>query len=720
MSRPLTDEEKRRIAANKAEALRRAAERKKREALAAAAAAAAGTSGALPGQRFANAPPSLPRPGCSGVPNISSKLSNAPQQALRQNVSNVNFNHVSAKPGSIIDHLSRPGTSLHPQNAVINVPVREFKPPTPAKLPRSCVHVTLSVLTKDRVKVRFTPYHVVVLDAIKSIPSRSYDANDRSWSIALSDVKTCQKVFNSLTEVDVSVEPIPDNVLKLLSDVSFTKHVVPSDISLIMDPALVQQLFPFQKLGVAFGIERGGRILLADEMGLGKSVQALTLARYYKAEWPLLIICPSSVKTAWKVQINKFLPVIQKIFMVDKGSDPLPTARTSNTVAIMSYDQMVLKRKDLEQASYSVIIFDESHLLKDGKAKRTQVAQSLAKRATRVILLSGTPALSRPAELFSQVRLVNDRLFPNFQQFAIRYCDGKQGRFCFEAKGCTNSDELAAILSKRVMIRRLKSQVLSDLPDKRREVVYLSGDKIDSRMDSLQKAKRAFEMNNPGQARGDGKQGNECLLEYFSLTGMVKAAAVCSHILDNYFYPDAPKKKVLIFAHHQIVLDTVQVEVQKRNLKSIRIDGQTSSKDRGKFCAAFQEDPDVEVAILSMTAAGVGITLTAASVVVFAELHWNPGTLLQAEDRAHRVGQKDSVFVQYLVARNTADDVIWPLIQRKLDVLGQVNLSSETFRSAEKTHMKCELPAAHPKDLTEFFVPEHVLECSVKRAKFEE
>ncbi|VDO96829.1 unnamed protein product [Heligmosomoides polygyrus] len=137
MSRPLTDEEKRRIAANKAEALRRAAERKKREALAAAAAAAAGTSGALPGQ--------------------------------------------------------------HPQNAAINVPVREFKPPTPAKLPRSCVHVTLSVLTKDRVKVRFTPYHVVVLDAIKSIPSRSYDANDRSWSIALSDVKTCQKVFNSLT-----------------------------------------------------------------------------------------------------------------------------------------------------------------------------------------------------------------------------------------------------------------------------------------------------------------------------------------------------------------------------------------------------------------------------------------------------------------------------------------------------------------------------------------
>ncbi|VDM57891.1 unnamed protein product [Angiostrongylus costaricensis] len=517
-------------------------------------------------------------------------------------------------------------------------------------------------------QVRFSPYHSAVLEAIKSIPSRQYDSCDRTWSIAFSDLKKCQNIFKELTAVNVTLESIPDNVLKLLGDESHSRHAVPSDLSLILDPALIQRLFPFQKAGVAllsswlypfilflfysFGIERGGRILLADEMGLGKSVQALTLARYYKAEWPLLIICPSSVKTAWKVQINKFMPMIHKIFLVEKGSDPLPEARTSNTV-----------------------VSDESHMLKDMKAKRTKVAHSLSKRASRVILLSGTPALSRPAELFSQIKLVNDSLFPKFHEFAVRYCDGKQGRFCFEAKGCTNSDELNAILSKRVMIRRLKSQVLTELPDKRREVVYLSGHKIDSRMDSLQKAKNDFEANKRAQP-GNAKDPKECLLEYFSLTGIVKADAVCSHILENYFYPDAPKKKVLIFAHHQIVMDSIQVEVQKRNLKSVRIDGQTLSKDRGNLCQQFQEDPDVMVAILSLTAAGVGITLTAASVVVFAELHWNPGTLLQAEDRAHRVGQKDSVFVQYLVARNTADDVIWPLVQRKLDVLGQVKFSN--------------------------------------------
>ncbi|KAK5964804.1 SWI:SNF matrix associated [Trichostrongylus colubriformis] len=670
MSRPLTEEEKRRIAANRAEALRRAEERKKREAAAAAAAAA----------RVTCAPQQTSRPATTG------ELPRRAQATTRP----------APDTTSLVHQMSRPSTSTNTSHAPAPS-VQEFKPPTPARLPKSNVHVSFHVLTGDRIKVRFSPYHVAVLEAIKSVPSRNYDANDRSWSISLSDVNACQEALKNLTVVDVTLESIPDNVFRLLTDDSHSKHPVPSDLSLIMDPNLIGKMFSFQKKGVAFGIERGGRILLADEMGLGKSVQALTLARYYKSEWPLLIICPSSVKTAWKIQINKFLPYIQNIFLVEKGSDPLPTARTSNTIAILSYDLMVLKKKALEEMTYCVIIFDESHLLKDNKSKRTQVAHSLAKRATRVILLSGTPALSRPAELFSQ------------------------GRFCFEAKGCTNSEELAAILTKRVMIRRLKKDVLADLPDKRREVVYLSGDKIDTRMDSLQKAKRAFEMSSGAHA-GDAKGGREDILEYYSITGMVKAAAVSWHILDNYFYPDAPKKKILIFAHHQIVLDTIQTEVQKRGLKSIRIDGQTSSKERGKLCQDFQEDPNVEVAILSMTAAGVGITLTAASVVIFAELHWNPGTLLQAEDRAHRVGQKDSVFVQYLVASNTADDVIWPLIQKKLDVLGQVNLSSDTFRSAEKTHLKCELHDAqpHPKEITDFFSTENVHQSNPKRAKIDE
>ncbi|CAD6198956.1 unnamed protein product [Caenorhabditis auriculariae] len=272
------------------------------------------------------------------------------------------------------------------------------------------------------------------------------------------------------------------------------------------------------------------------------------------------------------------------------------------------------------------------------------------------------------------------------------------------AKGCTNSDELSAVLFKRLMIRRLKADVLNDLPEKRREVVFLSGNNINDRMKSLQKAKQAYEESSkPGFSGGTGKAAHDCLLEYFSLTGIVKAAAVSSHILDNFFFPDAPPRKVLIFAHHSIVLDTLQVEVDKRGLKSIRIDGKTPAKDRGPLCDAFQNKDDIRVAILSVTAAGVGITLTAATVVIFAEIHFNPGTLVQAEDRAHRVGQKDSVYVQYLIAKNTSDDVMWPMVQKKLDVLSKVNLSSDTFRDAEKSHMHF-ADLTNQRRMSEFFV----------------
>merc|ERR1719219_1623912 len=115
----------------------------------------------------------------------------------------------------------------------------------------------------------------------------------------------------------------------------------------------------------------------------------------------------------------------------------------------------------------------------------------------------------------------------------------------------------------------------------------------------------------------------------------------------------------------------------------IRIDGGTGSSQRKYLCDAFQTDDNVKVALLSITAANAGITLTAAQLVVFAELFWNPGILTQAEDRAHRIGQTDSVVVQYLVAKGTSDDELWPLIQKKLNVLNKAGLSKDNFMDSE-------------------------------------
>ncbi|MCP9257142.1 SWI/SNF-related matrix-associated actin-dependent regulator of chromatin subfamily A [Dirofilaria immitis] len=519
-------------------------------------------------------------------------------------------------------------TKIQTDRKLLPVSTAIKRPPvvTAIQLKKNIVNVSFKLIDPKSFQVQFTPFNQSVVAVLKSIPSKIYVPEIKAWSFPLEDICTVEKALQSLDDVSLEIEKISDHAVKIL--LTYDKSNVgmnEPNLEKHIEKTLVDALFPYQRLGVIYGVMKRGRLLLADEMGLGKSIQALGIARYFKCDWPLLIICPSSVKFSW--------------------------------------------------------LNDESHLLKDTNAQRTKVATNISKKALRVILLTGTPALSRPVELFSQIRIIDSKMFPNYRDFAIRYCDGKRGRYSFEAKGCTNSDELAIILTGS----EIKKDVLSDLPVKRREVVNLTDDSIYTNISKLREAKTAYS----GAKDNDTK--HQRLVDYYYETGIAKAKSVARYIIDHYFYDGAPKRKLLIFAHHQVVLDMISMDVAKRSsadnyvdapegLRSIRIDGATASRSRDEQCRLFQENDDVMVAILSITAAGIGVTLTAATIVVFAELHWNPGTLKQAEDRAHRLGQKDSVFVQYLIAKGTADDILWPLIQKKLDVLQSCKLSSDTYR----------------------------------------
>lgn len=557
------------------------------------------------------------------------------------------------------------GTSLAKGAAMGNVHLKKYS-----------VKVIFKLVDSKSFEVQFKPFCQSIVLALKEIPSKIYNPEKKAWFFPVEDICSVEKALQMLEDVELDLEKISDYAIKTLQTYGGSDNSKEPILVDHIESTLVDALFPYQRRGVIYGIKRRGRLLLADEMGLGKSVQALGIARYFKCDWPLLIICPSSVKFSWLNQLETFLPGVTDVVLIEKGSDHLPEKKTNRTVVIMSYDLMVSKRSHIIEYDFRAIIFDESHLLKDCHAQRTKTATDISRRALRVILLTGTPALSRPAELFSQVRIIDPKIFPNYRDFAIRYCDGKQGKYSFEAKGCTNSDELSVILLGSVMLRRLKKDVLNDLPMKRQEVVYLKDDSIYTNIANLRKANAAFS----GASDKDTK--HQRLVEYYYETGIAKAKSVARYIIEHYFYDGAPKRKVLVFAHHQVVLDSISMDVAKKGLRSVRIDGSTASRSRDEQCRLFQENDDVVVAVLSMTAAGIGITLTAASVVVFAELHWNPGTLKQAEDRAHRVGQKDSVFVQYLIANGTADDILWPLIQKKLDVLQSCKLSADTYRGA--------------------------------------
>jgi len=658
----LTDEQKAKIAENKKKALERLAQRKSDRSI-------PSSISPSPKKQKLNGGPSSNMFNFQAAPNQPYGIQNRSMSTP--------FNQI-AKPDQ---SKSAP---VKPMSTPFSLPVRSSIPGAttfnPLQNHKPKVIVDLEVYSPTEIEIRMKPYLNDVKDTIRTFKSAKFHPNGKRWTIGFTEHQALTESLKTMKTADCKITGLPKWINYVfiqkgkLTQPSLQKDVDSVVLNEKIERSLVEKLFPYQRIGVVFGLERNGCLLIADEMGLGKSLQALSIARAYSSEWPLLIVCPASVKYSWKQQFHQFLPAVKKIAIIEKGTDKLPTECSPNTVIIMSYDQMVIKEKDLISAKINVIIFDESHLLKDNKTKRTKVATEISKKAKRRILLSGTPALSRPAELFSQIRLVDPKIFTNWKEFAGRYCDARQGKFGFEAKGATFLNELATILKHTVMIRRLKKDVLDDLPPKTREILYLSGDKIQTQIGELKKSCEAYD-----EAMKEHKEGGygPSFMSYFGETGVCKSYAIADYIIEQYFYKDAPPVKILLFAHHTSVLDVFCMRFTVEKINHIRIDGHTKGTVREANCKKFQENPNCQVAVLSITAAGTGITLTAANKVIFAELYWNPGIFFQAEDRAHRVGQKSSVFVQYILARGTADDIIWPKIQEKILVVGNLSLNSE-------------------------------------------
>lgn len=518
---------------------------------------------------------------------------------------------------------------------------------------------------------RFTvvvPYQAQLIGIFKTLPSRNYDAKTMQWDFSLTDYEKLMQAVQSMPP-HITVEGLPKAVRStfLTATPGTLKELPTSDINLnSVDYKLVKALMPFQIEGVSFGIRHDGRVLIADDMGLGKTIQAICVASYYRAEWPLLVITPSSLRITWQQAFIKWLPTVDPadINVVLTGKDN-PTAGLIN---IISYDLMSKCVEELKRKQFRVIIADECHFIKNYKASRTQASLPLLKAATRVILLSGTPALSRPLELYTQICAIQPGLFPTFHLFGIRYCAGQQNRYGWDFSGASNMQELQLLLEEKMMIRRLKKDVLSQLPSKRRQMVLLDPSLIKTK--TLEKA--AKEVSKAKQQEQHG-----ALLNYFFETSASKIPAVRDYILDLL----ESGRKFLVFAHHKKMMDAITSCLTQKKYKFIRIDGSTPAGIRQSLCDQFQQNKECLVAVLSITAANTGLTLTEASAVVFAELFWNPGALIQAEDRVHRIGQRNSVNIHYLVAKKTADDYLWPLIQNKLEVLGKAGLSEDMLEA---------------------------------------
>ena len=567
-------------------------------------------------------------------------------------------------------------------------------------------------------------YDETVAAACRSIPGAAYDgrAYPRRWTVPDSAVADVSRALKSARDATVEViAPVP-MVLRALAVVSQLEraaakaeaeasdgvgvgggneggrgighengdennregheNVTPLERAVERAYARVPEslrtrMFPFQIEGVKYGLSRGGRVLIGDQMGLGKTVQALALISCYREEWPCLILVPTSLRDAWHEALRRWLDVRPSL-IASVGSGAEAHKINAATFAIVPYSLVGKMQGKLAARNFQVVVCDESHFIKDAKAQRTKAVVPLLKAARRAICLTGTPALSRPVELYSQVEALRPNVFTKFTEFAQRYCAGSR----FGWQGCENPDELYAILSRLIMVRRLKRDVLTQLPPKRREQVYIALDKkteayreMKAVQEQLQRLRDHAKDNGLLLgAGGDGKMNVEekrLMNAYYVASAKAKATSVQDY-LETLLDGSGAGDKFLFFAHHKELLDAASAILRKRKTQFIRIDGATPTSERGGLVQQFQTVDAIKVAVLSIKAAGMGLTLTAASTVVFGELSWTPGDIVQAEDRAHRIGQASSVLVQFLHAKNSVDDVMWGSVQNKLENLGQV------------------------------------------------
>lgn len=448
---------------------------------------------------------------------------------------------------------------------------------------------------------------------------------------------------------------------------------------------------PFQRAGIEWMQDRPN-ILLADAMGLGKTIQAIGLINIKPDIRHVLIVCPASLKINWKNELMKWSARPFTISIVDPGSEWIDT-----DIVILNYEQVQKHRPSIDKVEWDLLICDESHYLKNTKAKRTQVVVGYwdndpAKRiwpikAKQRLFMTGTPILNRPKELWTTVRALDKGgLGRDWLGFHTRYCAAYKDRFGWQLDGASNLEELQSRLRGSIMLRRKKENVLTELPAKRRQIIMLEPVTAGARQ-ALKNEKELFETESKmaalrakvealsiDKANADYKAAVQKLANMENVafhdtarirhhTALAKLPMAMDHLVNVLESED----KIVIFAHHHDVIDQLVEGLAEFNVVSF--DGRTNVERRQAAVQAFQDNPKVRVIIGSIGAMGSGWTLTAASYVAFCELDWVPGNLSQAEDRLHRIGQAESVLVQHLMLNGSFDGRMAKSVMHKQTII---------------------------------------------------
>lgn len=396
-----------------------------------------------------------------------------------------------------------------------------------------------------------------------------------------------------------------------------------------------------------------GRALLADDMGLGKSLQAIMVM--IKLKQKVVITCPASLKYNWVDELLKFLP--SETPFICSGQKPQRELIKANII-ICNYEILNHWKKCIKDSGVNLFIADESQCLKNGKAIRTKAAQYLCDNVDYRLLLSGTPIENNPAELFSQLKMIDKSLFPSYILFIKRYNGARKSMFGWQLHTATNTKELHKILKTNCMVRRKKCDVLKELPAKVRQVINVDianrKEYDDAEKNIIKWIRRNTDLNIK-KAKKNKELAKLDKLKYIAAKGKLKV--FCEWVNNQ-----SPKEKLIVFCYNKKIVEAMALKLND----CVLVDSSKSSEERQVLVQRFQNDDSIRVFLTTIRVGGTGLTLTAASTTVFFQLDWNASRHDQAEDRVHRIGQTaSSCNAIYFIARNTIEEKIIKLIDAR-------------------------------------------------------
>lgn len=542
------------------------------------------------------------------------------------------------------------------------------------------------VITKypDGFKIRFI-YHPKLNEVVHRIPSvaadprKAYLYNEKSWWVAAQDAWYVERMAEWAVQ-----HHFCGSIQRFEQRESKANMEIPPMPTLDVPHGLLLEPYEYQKEGIAYAL-RHKRCIFGDQPGLGKTLQAIGTVTIAKA-YPCLVICPAALKINWQREFKKFAGK-QALILDDRNKDSWQryVELKCCDIFITNYESLkkffVLGVKDDARFTlrsitfdprinlFKSVVIDESHKCKSTKTQQSKFVEGICKGKEYILELTGTPVVNDNTDLIQQLKIMG-RLedFGGYKNYVERFCNGP--------KKASNLKELNWRLWSSCFFRREKAKVLTQLPDKTRQYIEMDittrdeyrkaeADLINYLRVYKDKTDKEIEKSMRGEVMV--RMG---ILKAISARGKIKAAADFIHdVIDG-------GEKLIVFAFLKEVVE----EMKKLFPDAVTVTGEDNTRQKQYAVDKFQTDPECKLIILNYKSGGTGLTLTASSRVAFIEFPWTFSDCEQAEDRAHRNGQKNNVNCYYFLGKDTIDEYMYKVIQTKKDIANGVTGTEDVVK----------------------------------------